>query len=445
MNPAISEFQHDKAILVGVQVRGTRPLLSLQESLQELALLADTAGLTVVGELTQTLNRIEPATFIGSGKVTEMMELVASAAAGTVIFDDELSPRHQRELSEALGENIKLLDRSALILDIFAQHARTREGALQVELAQYEYRLPRLTRQWTHLARQAGGAGARGGSGGVGVRGPGETQLEVDRRDISRRIAHLKNELERVRQHRRLQRESRRRAGVPVVSLVGYTNAGKSTLMNTIASADVYVANQLFATLDPTTRRVELPSNRQVLFTDTVGFIQKLPPALIAAFRATLEEIQEADLILHVVDASHPSAAAQIEAVDDILAEIEVTGVPRLLVWNKLDQVEDTTLPDLRPGDRDYRGQVAVSALQRTGIAALREQIDALLAITLQRLRYVIPYQRGDVVSQLHEVARVLRQEHIDGGVLIEAEVPDFAAGRFQPYLSPGETDVPQD
>jgi GTP-binding protein HflX len=226
---------------------------------------------------------------------------------------------------------------------------------------------------------------------------------------------------------------------------VGYTNAGKSTLMNTIASADVYVANQLFATLDPTTRRVELPSNRQVLFTDTVGFIQKLPPALIAAFRATLEEIQEADLILHVVDASHPSAAAQIEAVDDILAEIEVTGVPRLLVWNKLDQVEDTTLPDLRPGDRDYRGQVAVSALQRTGIAALREQIDALLAITLQRLRYVIPYQRGDVVSQLHEVARVLRQEHIDGGVLIEAEVPDFAAGRFQPYLSPGETDVPQD
>src|SRR5690606_11732096 len=218
-----------------------------------------------------------------------------------VIFDDELSPRHQRELEKRFGEKVKILDRSALILDIFAQHAHTREGALQVELAQYEYRLPRLTRQWTHLARQAGGGSARGGTGGVGLRGPGETQLEVDRREIGRKITKLRQELEEVRAHRGRYRAQRSCAQIPVVSLVGYTNAGKSTLFSAMTGSDVYVADQLFGTLDPTTRRIDLPSGRQVLLTDTVGFIQKLPTTLIAAFRATLEEVLEADIILHVV------------------------------------------------------------------------------------------------------------------------------------------------
>ena len=235
-----------------------------------------------------------------------------------VIFDNELSPRHQRELEAAFGDDLRVIDRTALILDIFAQHAQTSEGSLQVELAQYEYRLPRLTRAWTHLARQAGGGGGRaGGVGGVGLRGPGETQLEVDRRLISNRIEFLKNELEKVRAHRTRHRERRKKTRIPVIALVGYTNAGKSTLLNRLAKADVYVADQLFATLDPTTRRVDLPGGQTVLFTDTVGFIQKLPTELVAAFRATLEEIADADVLLHVVDITHVNASAQARSVQE--------------------------------------------------------------------------------------------------------------------------------
>src|SRR5690606_7508620 len=260
----VTNFERERAFLVGVSVKGSRPLLSTEDSLRELALLADTAGMDVVGQASQQLERIDPATYIGPGKVEEIYQQVVALEAQAVIFDDELSPRHQRELEKRFGESIKILDRSALILDIFAQHARTREGALQVELAQYEYRLPRLTRQWTHLARQAGGGSARGGSAGVGLRGPGETQLEVDRREISRKIAKLKDELEQVRAHRSRHRASRVRANIPVISLVGYTNAGKSTLFRALTGSDVYVADQLFATLDPTTRRIELPSGREV-------------------------------------------------------------------------------------------------------------------------------------------------------------------------------------
>ncbi|MEL7234944.1 MAG: GTPase HflX, partial [Chloroflexota bacterium] len=288
--------QPDRAYLVGMEVRGDRPLLPLEDSIEELSLLAETAGLEVVGDAMQRLHAIDPATYIGSGKVNEIKEAITALDAKVVIFDDELSPRHQRELEKRFGEEINVLDRSALILDIFAQHARTHEGSLQVELAQYEYRLPRLTRQWTHLARQAGGGGARGGAGGVGLRGPGETQLEVDRREINIKITKLKEELEKVRTHRETHRRKRRRSGMPVVALVGYTNAGKSTLLQRLTGSKTYVADQLFATLDPLTRKTDLPSGRKVLFSDTVGFIQKLPTTLVAAFRATLEEITEATL-----------------------------------------------------------------------------------------------------------------------------------------------------
>ncbi len=420
---------YSKAILVGAQVRGAKPLLPMSESLDELAQLAATVEIEEAGRLMQTVHRIEAATFIGSGKVEELVDLVHETKAGTVIFDDELSPRHQRELAERLGENTKLLDRSALILDIFSRHARTREGALQVELAQYEYRLPRLTRQWTHLSRQAGG---RSGAGGVGLRGPGETQLEVDRRDISRRIAHLKEDIEKVRQQRQIQRQQRRKAGIPVVSLLGYTNAGKSTLLKALSGADVYIADQLFATLDPTTRRVSLLSGRQVLVTDTVGFIQKLPTTLIAAFRATLEEITEADVILHVVDTSHPDVSAHIEAVEDILAEMDVPqDLTRILVWNKIDRWGDQPLPY---SPETYVHQVKISAETGEGIDDLLRELEEISSTTLLRVSLLIPYNRGEVLSQLHDVARVLQTESVEEGSRIEVEIPRHLMERFESY-----------
>src|SRR5512145_411043 len=315
-NPQPTNPPRERAFLVGVEIYQQKSLLPLEDSLTELALLSDTSGLDVVGELTQKLDRPNVKTYIGPGKVDELKSLVEETLSQVVIFDDELSPRHQRELQEAMGRNVKVLDRTALILDIFAQHAHTSEGMLQVELAQYEYYLPRLTGQWTHLERQAGGGGGRAGStGGVGLRGPGETQLEVDKRAIRKRITHIKRELEKVEAHRTRYRAQRKRSRIPTVALVGYTNAGKSTLLNRLAKAEVYVADQLFATLDPTTRRVQLPGDDLALFTDTVGFIQKLPTTLIAAFHATLEEIAEADLLLHVVDITHPDAQAQAQAV----------------------------------------------------------------------------------------------------------------------------------
>jgi GTPase len=329
------------------------------------------------------------------------------------------------------------LDRSALILDIFAQHARTREGILQVELAQYEYRLPRLTRQWTHLARQAGGGGARGGSGGVGLRGPGETQLEVDRREIGRKIVKLKSDLEGVRAQRSQHRQQRSRAGIPVIALVGYTNAGKSTLLKALSGSDVYIANQLFATLDPLSRRIELPQGRQVVLTDTVGFIQKLPTTLIAAFRATLEEVIEADLLLHVVDTAHPNVLQHIESVEDTLAEIEVPAIPRILVWNKSDQYEQTFLPQRIPGD-DYTAEVSVSAQTGDGLTELLQTIETVLAARLHRVRLLLPYQRGELVSELYNAGSVEIQENTDDGVVLTVQIPLSLYEKFKDYQITG-------
>lgn len=423
----------ERAFLVGILARNAKPLLSIEDSLSELEQLALTAGMEIVGRASQNVNQIDPATFIGSGKVEEVRDAVLAAAAQIVIFDDELSPRHQRELERRFGDDVRVLDRSALILDIFAQHAHTREGALQVELAQYEYRLPRLTRQWTHLARQAGGGAGRGGTGGVGLRGPGETQLEVDRRDIRRRISRLREELEQVRSHRGRHRSQRDRTGIPLVALVGYTNAGKSTLLKALTGADVYIADQLFATLDPTTRRIELPSGRQALLTDTVGFIQKLPTTLIAAFQATLEEIVETDLLLEVVDVAHPNVLEHIETVEDTLAEIDVPPVPRILVWNKLDTWKGDSLP-IVPNPEQYVAQVAVSATRRTGLNDLLQAIEDALAAAHYPIQLLIPYQRGDLVSLLHEVATVEEQSHVEEGILLSARVPASLFSRFKDY-----------
>jgi GTP-binding protein HflX len=427
----IVNFESERAFLVGAMVKGEHPLLSTDDSLTELGLLADTAGMQVVGQASQQVSRIDPATFIGSGKLDEIRDQLTQLDAKVVIFDDELSPRHQRELEKRFGENIKVLDRSALILDIFAQHAHTREGALQVELAQYEYRLPRLTRQWTHLARQAGGGGARGGSAGVGLRGPGETQLEVDRREISRKITKLKRDLEQVRAHRGRYRAQRTRTRIPVVSVVGYTNAGKSTLFRALTGSEVYIADQLFATLDPTTRRITLPSGRHMLLTDTVGFIQKLPTTLIAAFRATLEEVIEADVILHVVDAAHPNVIQHIDAVDQTLAELEMPDVPHILVWNKMDLVQDPPeLVDLE----DFVGEAHVSALRKTGLDELLAIIEEALAHADYTITMQLPYERGDLVSYLHEKATVEATEHTADGIVITARLTPELFDRYKDY-----------
>ena len=436
----MSEFRNDntaereRAFLVGAVIKGSRPLLGLSDSLDELALLADTAGMEVCGRATQQVDRIDPATWIGAGKVEEVGDQLAECDAQVVIFDDELSPRHQRELEKRFGEDIKLLDRSALILDIFAQHASTREGALQVELAQYEYRLPRLTRQWTHLARQAGGGVARGGAGGVGLRGPGETQLEVDRREIGRKIRKLKQDLALVRAHRGRYRSRRSQGNIPVVALVGYTNAGKSTLFRALTEAEVYVADQLFATLDPTTRKVRLPAGREVLLTDTVGFIQKLPTTLIEAFQATLEEVLEADIALHVVDASHPNATQHVESVEDTLAAIDMPQVPHLLVWNKLD-LTDTPPSPPETGGLEYAGVSSVSALRGTGLDELREQIETLLLQQEHRVRLHLPWERGDLLSDLYQSSSVEQIEHTVEGVFLTASLSASLFDRYSAYL----------
>ncbi len=425
-----------------MEFKGTKPLLPVEESLAELGRLAQTAGLKVVGQAEQRLNHPDSATYIGSGKVTEVKLLVDELGADVVILDDELLPRHQRELEKIFGDEVKVLDRTALILDIFAQHAHTREGKLQVELAQLEYRLPRLTRMWTHLARQAGGR-AGGATGGVGLRGPGETQLEVDRREIGRRIATLKAELESVRAHRSRYRSRRRQTELQVVAIVGYTNSGKSTLLNRLSDAGVLSADMLFATLDPTTRKVIMPGGREVLFTDTVGFIQKLPPDIVAAFRATLEEITEADMLLHVVDVTHPQAAAQIESVEDILAELEVDHLPTVMALNKIDLLPPGAEP---AADLDLSGvTVPISALTGGGIDTLLMAVEGVMEQQFATLSVMLPYTRGDLLSLFHERGQVSSEEHLPEGIRLYGRVPRRLVPYFAAYRLVQERDERQD
>lgn len=367
----------ERAYLVGVELRGGNGRRSLA-SIEELALLARTAGASVVGTTVQRLDRTNPAHYIGKGKLEEIVAERERSDYTMVVFDDELTPSQQRTLERAL--KVKVLDRTALILDIFAMRARTREGRLQVDLAQSEYLLPRLAGQWSHLERLGGRSGA---PGAIGVRGPGETQLETDRRLVRKKIARLKAEIERVRKHRALYRRRRARAGIPVVALVGYTNAGKSTLMRALTSADVLVEDQLFATLDPVTRRMILPSGAQALVTDTVGFIQKLPTQLVAAFRATLEELADADLLVHVVDLTHPDADRQSQTVDDTLAELGLGARPRVTALNKVDRLagpEDLERVARSLRDR-FPGAVLISAERRWGLDELASRIEETMLV----------------------------------------------------------------
>eukprot|EP00871_Galdieria_phlegrea_P004464 jgi/Galph1/5018/GphlegSOOS_G3642.1 len=433
---------NQSCVVVGVECLSEDTPFSLQETLSELEELCITAGLRVVAATSQRLENPNPVTYVGSGKVNEIRNLMCSYGAHTVVFDCELSPSQQKNLEAKLArekEVVNVLDRTALILDIFAQHAKTKEGKLQVELALNQYRLPRLTRMWTHLERQSG-------AGGVGLRGPGETQIESDRRLLSARIAQVKRELECVRSHRARQRSRRRRVEIPVVSLVGYTNAGKSTLLNALTTAEVLVQDKLFATLDPTTRRCQLPGLRvhpDILMTDTVGFIQKLPTTLIAAFRATLEEITAADILLHVVDISSPSWKSQQDAVMEVLEEIGAANKNIITIWNKIDRCSDS-IDEVRLQAAQIDKHVAVSALTGEGLQDLIYLLEETLSAQLVSIQALIPYNCGNLLPLIHRYSILDVEEYRPEGVYISGRSSRTVAKQLKEYnyIEKGDEDA---
>ena len=424
----ISEVEYralrlERVVLVGVWAEGS--LASAENSLRELSRLAETAGSEVLDALIQRRGRIDAATYIGSGKAHELAGIVAAVGADTVICDGELTPSQLRRLEGVL--HVKVIDRTALILDIFAQHARSREGKAQVELAQLQYMLPRLRGWGESLSRQAGGRVA--GGGGIGTRGPGETKLETDRRRLRARIGRLRKDIAGMSTGRKVQRSRRTRRDVPSVVIAGYTNAGKSSLLNALTGAGVLVEDALFATLDPAVRRALTPSGRAFTLTDTVGFVRHLPHQLVEAFRSTLEETAEADLIVHVVDGSDPEPEAQIAAVRGVLAEIGAADVPELVVVNKIDAADPVVLQALRAREP---GSISVSAKTGAGLAALRDVIEAALPRLETQVRLVVPYGRGDLVARAHADGEVLHAEHVADGTLLDARVPPGLAAQLE-------------
>jgi len=398
--------------------------LETRDSLEELSELAVTAGGEVVGDGLQKLVAPCASTFIGKGKADEFARHCQSADVDTVIFDDELSPAQSRNLERVF--NCKVLDRTSLILDIFAQRARTREGKLQIELAQLQHLLPRLTRFWGHLSRQKGGIGMRGGEG--------ETQLETDRRRVQDRIARILRELEVVRRQRSTQRQGRQRNHWALASIVGYTNAGKSTLLNTLTGAGVLAENKLFATLDPTTRRLRLPTNQNVLLTDTVGFIRKLPHGLVEAFKATLEEVVQADLLIHVVDVSHPQADEQIQSVDAVLKEIGAEGKPTLMVFNKIDQLNGNQSVLTRFLERHPQG-VPISAANGEGVPALLAELGTQLRPIREFMELSVPHEASGIIARLHEVAQVVERNYEGDTARFKARIPPHLHEEFAPFF----------
>ena len=417
----------ERVVLIGVWTSGTQE--DADNSLFELRQLAETAGAVVLAGLTQRRSKPDPATYIGSGKAAELRDIVEATGADTVICDGELTPGQLRQLEEAV--KVKVIDRTALILDIFAQHARSREGKAQVELAQLTYLLPRLRGWGEALSRQTGTSG--GGNGGVGLRGPGETKLETDRRRIHRRMAKLRRELAHMAVAREVKRDRRRSRKVPAVAIAGYTNAGKSSLLNRITGAGVLVEDALFATLDPTVRRARTPDGRLFTLSDTVGFVRHLPHQLVEAFRSTLEEVTEADLILHVVDGSHPDPEQQIASVRQVFAEIDATDIPELIVINKIDAADETQLRQLRT---KYPGMVEVSARTGEGIGELLQAIAEALPESEHEVTVLLPYERGDLVSRIHQEGRILSEEHTASGTVLHAWVSPELAGQLDRYAT---------
>jgi GTP-binding protein HflX len=412
----------ERVFLVAVELK-SRNRTDTRDSLAELGELAVTAGGEVVGDGLQKTESLNPATFIGKGKAGEFADFCRRQDVDTVIFDDDLSPAQSRNLEKIF--NCKILDRTSLILDIFAQRARTREGKLQIELAQLQHLLPRLTRFWGHLSRQSGGIGMRGGEG--------ETQLETDRRRVQDRIAKISRELELVRQQRGIQRSVRQRNNWPLASIVGYTNAGKSTLLNALTGADVLVKDILFATLDPTTRRLRLPTNQNVLLTDTVGFIRKLPHGLVEAFKATLEEVVQADLLLHVADISHPQVEEQIQAVNAVLAEIGASEKPTVMVFNKMDRLDNNGL--LNRLQVHHPHAVAISATTGEGIPILLAEIGTQLRPKREFLELRVPHEQAAVIARLHKVGQVISRSYRGPAARLKVRIPPRHHDEFAPYI----------
>lgn len=426
----------EQALLIAVD----RPnqTWDVQDELEELATLAETVGVVVVGSVTQKLDHPHPATYVGKGKLQEIKDLHDELEYDFVLVDGELTPAQLRNLEKAL--DVKIIDRTALILDVFASRAQTHEGRMQVELAQLQYRMTRLTRMWTHLSRQTGG-------GGVGLRGTGETQLEADRREAQKRVAFIKTQLEQVHRHRELYRSRRKGTPINVVSLVGYTNAGKSTLLNTITGAGVLAEDKLFATLDPTTRRISLPSGREVLLTDTVGFINNLPTQLIAAFRATLEEISEAAVLVHVVDVTHPNCAEQVITVKETLEELGVDGQPVVYALNKVDALteqERENLPILMKEIGAPEDAVPISAQNGMNVDALLAQIEAVLESEdhFEPVTLTIPYNQSELVERFHTFGRVESRDFDEAGTTLIGFLPERDFGRFEPYIARREVEA---
>ena len=422
-----TEQPQEKALLVGIDT--SDPNWSLQESLAELERLVSTAGAEVVGSLSQRLNTPNPRSFIGKGKVDEVASAIRSLEVDVVVFDDELSPSQQSTLEREFGKarsSVKVIDRTALILDIFALHATTREGRLQVRLAQNQYLLPRLRGMWAHLA-----AGRMGG--GVGSRfGEGESQLEVDRRMIRRRIDSIRGELKKLQADRAVQRSARLDSGVFKIALAGYTNAGKSSLLNHLTDADVLVYDKLFATLDSTTRRFKLPDGGEATLTDTVGFIQKLPTTLVEAFRSTLDEITQADLVLHVVDASSEQRSEQMRAVQEVLEQINTHQIPQLIVFNKLDlltPIEALTLTRSNPGAQ------LISAVTGSGIDELLEHIQTAASAQTRLMEVRIPFDRGNLVNLAHQRTTIISERYSESGTWLQLRVPKLLVSSFEPYV----------
>lgn len=414
----------ERAILVGIEYKDAS-LDDSESSLAELARLTDTAGATVVATATQKLDAPNPRTFIGSGKAEEIAGLCRSLAADVVIFDEELSPSQQSNLEKAMPKEVKVIDRTALILDIFALHATTKEGRLQVRLAQNQYLLPRLRGMWAHLASNRMG-------GGVGSRfGEGESQLEVDRRMVRKRITSIRRELEQVSRMRQTQRSARYASGIFKVAEAGYTNAGKSSLLNRLAGAEVLSYDKLFATLDSTTRKLVLPEGREATLTDTVGFIQKLPTTLVEAFKSTLDEIRGADLVLHVVDASSDEYDKQMRAVEDTLEQIGAHGIPRILVFNKVDLVDASTRLALVSR---FPGAVLVSAETGEGVDELIDAIARAATASETLMEVVVPFSRGDLTSIAHSRCTVLAESYDERGTIMMLRVPSEMKASFEPY-----------